>query len=379
MSPAPATDVVELLRALVRVPSVNPTGDPGVSPSDTGEARCAEFVAGRLEDLGARVELRDILPGRPNVIGRFPTDRPGKPKLLLCPHLDTVSVRGMTVDPFAAERRDGRVYGRGATDTKGTIAAMLCALDGMRDDLPRLGYEVWFAGLMGEEAGNEGAAALAADLRGETAFALVGEPTGCDIVRTTKGVTWLRLTTRGQSAHHATPERGENAIYKMADVIRCVRDELVPELSRLSDPILGSPTVGVGTITGGSKVNIVPDACTVDVDMRIVPAQQMDGFVAEITARLRRACADLEVTHLRSNRPLATDPTHPCIRALEAAGGRCVGAPWFCDGSLLQAGGIPSVAAGPGDIAQAHTADEWVAEDDLRAGVAFYGRFLRAV
>ena len=379
MEPSFSADVGELLRALVRVPSVNPTGDPGVGASDTGEARCAEFVASRLEDLGARVELKDILPGRPNVIGRFPTDRPGKPKLLLCPHLDTVSVRGMTIDPFAAERRDGRIYGRGATDTKGTIAAMLCALGGMRDDLPRLGHEVWFAGLMGEEAGNEGAAALAADLAGETAFALVGEPTGCNIVRTTKGVTWLRLRTRGKSAHNATPERGENAIYKMADVLRCIRDELIPELTLLADPVLGPPTAGVGTITGGSKINIVPDACAVELDLRTVPAQNREGFVEEIAVRLRRACPDLEVEHLRSNRPLATDPAHPCIKALEAAGGRCVGAPWFCDGSLLQAGGIPAVAAGPGDIAQAHTADEWVAEDDLVAGVAFYGRFLRSV
>lgn len=374
---SPLPGVVELLQTLVRVPSVNPTGDTGVTASDTGEARCAECVAERLETLGARTELIEILPARPNVIGRFPTDRPGKPKLILCPHLDTVSVRGMTIDPFAAERRDGRIYGRGATDTKGTMAAMLCALGELRDDLPRLGYEVWFAGLMGEEAGNEGAAALAADLKGETAFALVGEPTRCDIVRTTKGVTWLRLTTRGRSAHNATPERGENAIYKMADVLRCIRDEFIPELAALADPALGAPTAGVGTIQGGSKVNIVPDGCTVELDLRTVPAQNREGFVDEIAARLRRACADLEVEHLRSHRPLATDPAHACIRALEAAGGRCVGAPWFCDGSLLQAGGIPAVAAGPGDIAQAHTADEWVAEDDLREGVEFYKRFLQ--
>ena len=379
MRVSPLPDVVELLQALVRIPSVNPTGDPGVTAGDTGEARCAEFVGTRLEDLGARTELKEILPGRPNVIGRFPSERPGKPKLLLCPHLDTVSVRGMTIDPFAAERRDGRIYGRGATDTKGTMAAMLCALGELRDDLPRLSHEVWFAGLMGEEAGNEGAAALAADLQGERAFALVGEPTGCNIVRTTKGVTWLRLTARGRSAHSATPERGANAIYKMADVLRCIRDEFIPELAALSDPVLGTPTTSVGTIHGGSKINIVPDTCVVELDLRTVPAQHKESFVEEVAARLRRACADLEVEHLRSHRPLATDPAHPCVKALEAAGGRCVGAPWFCDGSVLQGGGIPAVAAGPGDIAQAHTADEWVDEDELREGVEFYKRFLRHV
>ena len=379
MNASPASDVVALLQALVRVPSVNPTGDPGVGVSDTGEARCAAVVAETLESLGARTELTEILPGRPNVIGRFPTDRPGKPKLLFCPHLDTVSVRGMTIDPFAAERRDGRIYGRGATDTKGTMAAMLCALHALRDELPRLSHEVWFAGLMDEEAGNKGAMALAADLRGENAFALVGEPTGCHIVRTTKGVTWLRLTTRGRSAHNATPERGENAVYKMADVLRFIRDEFIPELAALADPILGPPTAGVGKIHGGSKINIVPDACAVELDLRTVPAQNRETFVEEIAVRLRRSCADLEVEHLRSNRPLATSPDHPCVKALETAGGRCVGAPWFCDGSVLAAAGIPSVAAGPGSIAQAHTADEWLQEDDLHAGVAFYGDFFRRV
>ncbi len=380
MNPSPLPGVVELLQALVRLPSVNPTGDPGVGASDTGEARCAALVAEHLGNLGAHAELKEILPGRPNVIGRFPTDRPGKPLLLFCPHVDTVSVRGMTIDPFAAERRDGRVYGRGATDTKGTMAAMLCALAELRDELPRLPREVWFAGLMGEEAGNEGAAALAADLQGTPdAFALVGEPTRCDIVHTTKGVTWLRLLTRGRSAHNATPERGENAIFKMADVIRCIRDEIIPELAALADPVLDAPTMGVGTIHGGSKINIVPDACVVELDLRTVPAQHHAGFVDEIAARLRRACGDLQVEHLRSHAPLATAPDHACVRALEQAGGRCVGAPWFCDGSLLAAGGIPAVAAGPGDIAQAHTADEWVDENDLRGGVEFYKRFLRAL
>ncbi len=377
MSPTPpARDVVELLQALVRVGSVNPTGDPGTT--EVGEGRCAARVAEILAHGGAEAELREILPGRPNALGRFPSDWPGKPKLLLCPHLDTVSVRGMTVDPFAAERRDGRIYGRGACDTKGTAAAMLWALWELRADLPRLQHEIWFAGLMGEEAGNEGAAALAAD-HPDADFALVGEPTGCDLVYRTKGVTWLRLTAKGRAAHNATPERGENAVYKMADLLRTIRDEIAPEFRALADPVLGAPTMSVGTIQGGSKINIVPEVCTVDVDLRTVPAQGHAGFVEEVSARLRRACPDLEVEHLRSNRPLDCPPEHPCVRALQAAGGRLVGAPWFCDGSLLQAGGIPAVAAGPGDIAQAHTADEWLAEEALREGVEFYKRFLQSV
>ncbi len=374
---APAENVVELLRALVAIPSVNPSGDPGTS--ETGEARCAAEVAERLRSCGAtEIELPEILPGRPNVIGRFPSDRPGKPRLLLCPHTDTVSVAGMTVDPFAGAVRDGRIYGRGACDTKGTIAALLWALWELREELPRLGREVWFAGLMGEEAGNEGAAAIAATARPGD-FALIGEPTGCDIVNTHKGVTWLQLTTSGRSAHSSAPERGDNAIYKMADVIRCVRDELAAEFAALHDAALGAPTVNIGVVRGGTKVNIVPDECMAELDLRTIPAQAGAALVESVAERLKRACPDLRVEHIRSHQPLFTSPDHPCVRALEATGGRCVGAPWFCDGSVLAEGGIPAVAAGPGSIAQAHTADEWLAEEDLRAGVEFYKRFLRAV
>ncbi len=191
----PADDVVELLQALVRVPQRQPDGRPRRGRVDTGEARCAECVAEAPGGPAARgPSCRKSCPAGRTCVGRFPTDRPGKPKLLLCPHLDTVSVRGMTIDPFAAERRDGRIYGRGACDTKGTMAAMLWALGELRDDLPRLAHEVWFAGLMGEEAGNEGAAALAADVRRTAISRWSASRRGCHIVHTTKGVTWLRLT-----------------------------------------------------------------------------------------------------------------------------------------------------------------------------------------
>ena len=179
--------VVELLQDLVRIPSVNPHGDPGTT--ETGEARCAEYAARFLEECGAHAELREIHEGRPNVIGGFPSDAPGKDIIVFAPHTDTVSVAGMTIGPFSGTESEGRIWGRGASDTKGPMAAMLRALFEMRDEIPKLPYEIRFAGLMSEEAGQDGSKAYSAELRkeldataGRRAFALVGEPTCLDIV-----------------------------------------------------------------------------------------------------------------------------------------------------------------------------------------------------
>jgi acetylornithine deacetylase/succinyl-diaminopimelate desuccinylase-like protein len=168
------------------------------------------------------------------------------------------------------------------------------------------------------------------------------------------------------------PELGENAIYKMADVLRCIRDEIAPSLSAQSHPILGSPTISAGTIRGGTKSNIVPDHCEVSVDMRVIPGQAIEP----VLERLREACPDLEITTWQAS-PMCTSPEHPVIRLLENCGAKCVGAPWFCDAAIFAETGVPSVAVGPGSIEQAHTKDEFISVADLEAGVDFFKRFFK--
>ena len=367
----PPANVVELLQELVRIPSVNPDGNPGVA--NPGEAACAHYVAEFLRRAGARVELEEVLPGRPNVAGFFPGNAPGKKRIVFAPHLDTVSVVGMTIDPFSGEERDGKIWGRGASDTKGPMTAMLWALWKWRERIPALGYEICFAGLMGEEAGQHGAKAFAAKHRAD--FAVIGEPTELGIVHTHKGSTWLHLATRGKAVHASAPERGLNAIYQMMDALAVLRAHVIPELAAMRDPVLGSPTASVGTIRGGSKINIVPDLCEASVDFRTIPAQDVAAFIEATVARLRAVVPGLEAKW-HTSAPLWTDPAHPLVAALERAGGRPCGAPWFCDAAVFAAAGIPAVAAGPGSIAQAHTNDEWIAVDDLHQGVAFYEAFL---
>ena len=363
-----ATDIAS---ALIRIPSVNPDGgDPGTD--QTGEAACAIWVADFLRGCGAEVSLREVLPGRPNVVVRFPSRRAAGRRILLAPHLDTVSVSGMTIDPFSGEVRDGCLLGRGASDTKGTAAAMLWALREAQEILANSPYEIWFAGLVGEEAGQFGAKALAAEEQFD--FVMAGEPTSLDVVYTHKGSCWLQLRTHGRAVHASQPEAGENAIYQMLQAIECLRQEGIPRLAANSDPILGTSTLSVGTIRGGSKVNIVPDFCEAAVDIRTIPGMDPE-FITDL---LRQRVSNIEID-LKRSQPLRTDPSHPLISQLESLGSKLVGAPWFCDAAIFASHGFPSVAIGPGSIAQAHTADEFIRVADLEAGADFFLRFLKSL
>ncbi len=362
--------VVDLLSELIRIPSVNPDGDPGTE--FVGEKNCAQFLAGFLRNLGAETSLREVLPDRPNVVGRFPVDRPGKPRLLLAPHTDTVSVVGMTIDPFGGEVREDKVWGRGASDTKGPMAAMLIALRECRDILPALTHEIWFAGLMGEEAGQHGAKSLAAQEKFD--FVMVGEPTDLKTVHTHKGSVWLTLRARGRAVHASTPDQGVSAINLMLDALAFLRREIAEEFPRHHDVVLGDPTHNIGTLRGGSKTNIVPDLCEATVDFRTIPGQDLQPLIDSLTTRF----PELEIV-VKKSEPLLTEARHPLIAMLNACGAPPVGAPWFCDGAIFAAAGMPAVALGPGSIAQAHTADEFISMADLEAGAGFFGKFLRSL
>jgi len=365
-----ALSPVSLLGELIRIPSVNPEGDPGVS--EPGEARLAGRLADILKDLGADVSLREVLPGRPNIVACFPSDRPGKPRLLFAPHTDTVSVVGMTIDPFSGEVSDGKVRGRGASDTKGPMASMLAALSRCREILPTLGHEIWFAGLMGEESGQHGAKALASQEQFD--FVIAGEPTDLKTVHAHKGSLWVTLSAQGKAVHASAPERGENAIYKLTSAIEAIRTTVMPEITRAEHSLLGRSTLSVGTIHGGSKTNIVPDHAEATLDIRVIPGEDPERLIS----LLRKAAPQVGLEY-HGSAPLHTDPNHPLIATLSGLGGFPVGAPWFCDAAVFAEKGMPAVALGPGSIAQAHTADEWISVADLEAGGDFFERFLRSL
>jgi acetylornithine deacetylase/succinyl-diaminopimelate desuccinylase-like protein len=358
--------VVDLCQALVRIPSENPSG----STASHGEEAIARFVGEFLESLGAQVEYEEIGPGRPSVYGMWPAPPGASQRIMFAPHLDTVTVEGMTIDPFLAKQLDGRLYGRGSSDTKGSMAAMLWALKSV--DLSKLNVAVGFAGLADEEFEQLGAKACA--VRKMADFVIVGEPTKLDLVYTHKGTAWIEIETHGKSVHASIPETGVNAIDRMMETLRILSERFLQICPVQTDPVLGKPTLSTGRIRGGSKINVVPDRCYAEVDIRILPGQEsMATAVAEF---FRQHQIPAIVNPIKISAPLYTLPDNPFIEKFVALGSKLTGANWFCDAAFFALEGTPAVAIGPGSIAQAHTADEYIEIADLEHGAKFFTNYL---
>ncbi|MCE0498262.1 MAG: M20 family metallopeptidase [Methylacidiphilales bacterium] len=367
-------NVVELLQDLVAIPSVNPQGTPGTDR--VGEQALAEYVADFLRALGAEATLEPVEPGRPNVVARFTPEQP-KARLAFAPHLDTVSVAGMTIPPFDPAIRDGKLFGRGSTDTKGPMAAALWAVSEWAQSPARARSRIeWiFLALMGEEAGNDGAHALTK--KGFSSdLTLVLEPTGLGVVTAHKGALWIEIATTGVACHGSTPDRGRNAIYAMRRVLEIIEEQIIPGLAREPHLKLGPVTINAGTIAGGSKVNIVPDKCLIEIDCRVVPGVDADKFRRRLETTLQAAVPETVVRLQRYSPPLDTDETLPWVQRLGKAARGFTTAPWFSDASILGGANCTAVCIGPGSIAQAHTKDEHILLSDLEEGAGFFRRWM---
>ncbi len=389
-------DPTETLRQLVATASVNPMGR-AVSGPPFGEARLTDALESFLSSLGLQTARQLVEPGRENLLGlldgEVPVER-GGPLLLLDAHQDTVPVDGMTIDPFKPELRDGRVYGRGACDTKGGMAAMLAAVARLAQDRPAGMPSILLALTVNEEYGFTGAVKLT-ELFGASAggivprrpdAALVAEPTGLDVVVAHKGMVRWQCHTRGLAAHSAHPEAGENAIYRMARVLTVLEEYARDVVARAgSHPLCGPATLSVGTIGGGVSVNTVPDRCTIEIDRRLPPGE--DGGHA------RQAAIEYVESRLGADFPVDHDPSYlsgpalsdgangPLADRLTAVvhdvAGSCrrVGVPYGTHAAVYAAAGVPSVVFGPGFIEQAHTRDEWVPVDQVCAAAEVVYRF----
>ncbi|MFB9278479.1 M20 family metallopeptidase [Cohnella cellulosilytica] len=372
-------EVDAVLRDLVAIPSVNPAFAGG-----TGEAGVAAYAADYLRRNGALVEEQPVLPGRSNVLGRLPASEDG-PMLLLEAHMDTVQTTGMTVDPFAGRIEDGRLYGRGACDTKASLAAMLVAVGTLGRSGGSLPTGVHLAAVVDEEVEYRGVSVLAGAIsagRLRVDAAVVGEPTELHRVVAHKGCVRFHIEVRGMSGHSSEPAKGINAIQSMAEVLSFLRNEIEPGYEALRHAWVGPPTHCVSEIVGGDAPNTIPGFCRVTVDRRTVPGEDPLAVRAALEERLHGLARRTPGLSLTVGKPfivdyaMEVDPRSPIVRRLEAAtekfaaGKRNLGAAYGTDASKLARVGVPTVVFGPGSIAQAHTSDEWVSLAETRTAAA---------
>ena len=366
MTPAPG-DAVELTRLLVQVDSRN----PGLVPGAPGEGEIARTLAGVLTAWGFAVMLQEVVPGRPNVVARI--GRTGNRSLMFNGHLDVVGVDGMTHAPFDGATTDGRLYGRGATDMKGGVAAMCCAA--WRAAQSGLAGELVIAAVVDEEWQSAGTKGLIE--RGVRADAcIVTEPTRLAIAPAHKGFTWTEVTFTGRAAHGSRYDVGVDAIRHagllLAELDRVERDELVLH----THPLLGHASLHAAFVSGGSGWSTYPDRCEVAIERRTVPGESPDDAVREMQQAVKRVgtvatAVRADVRHVFSQWPSDVATDAPVVRSLRGAMegvGESVaveGLSAWTDAALLNAAGIPAICYGPGDISLAHSATEWVEEQEI--------------
>lgn len=345
---------------------------------------CAELLAG----MGIESSLWDALPGRPNLTARIEGRDPSR-TMLFETHLDTVATEGMTIDPFGAVIRDGRLWGRGSTDAKAQVTAMIHALAAVKASGETPPVTIELALVVDEESGFGGVNALVKRLQSEGRIdgivgAVVGEPTELEIVIAHKGSVRWWVEFKGRAAHSAKPQLGINAIRHAAAVVEGIEGAYADRLRGRVHPLVGHGTINVSKIEGGVQVNLVPERARILLDRRLIPGErredvfrEMDEVIAEARVRLPHLLAT-QCEPLMVDPCLETPVGHPLVRSALGvssrlgASGRPVGVPYCTDGSKLSEAGIATIVAGAGSIDQAHTADEWMDLAELGRGARFY-------
>jgi acetylornithine deacetylase len=334
-----------------------------------------------FRDLDVSVDRQMVFDGRENVVARYRA--PGSRRTILFDaHQDTVPIDGMTIEPFVPRVEGNRLYGRGACDIKGGMAAMLTAFARLVRERPRGSASVIIACTVDEEFTHKGSSYLA-EHPTEAEVAIVTEPTMLDVVNCHKGAIRWKIRTRGVACHSSRPELGDNAIYRMAPLLSALADYAASLARSNPDPVLGPPTFSIGRIEGGQSVNVVPDWCEIEVDRRLIPGEDALQCKEEVRQVLQARAGSLDSIEISApwiNFPALS--SHGSERWVEAvcsalAGtlGRrpkVAGVPYGTDAGALGATGLPCLVFGPGDIAQAHTKDEWADLDQVRTAAEAY-------
>ncbi|HVY43292.1 MAG TPA: M20 family metallopeptidase [Hyphomicrobiaceae bacterium] len=366
-----AVNVVELTRELIRFNTINPPGN---------EQPAAEYLGGLLTRAGFACSYVPLAEGRPNLVARIGGSG-AKPPLAFTGHTDTVplGLQPWSVDPLAAPEKDGRIWGRGASDMKSGVAAFVAAALEMAPRLSGTAGVVLYI-TAGEETGSEGAFVLARrGMKGEAGALVVAEPTSNRPLAGHKGALWLKATTRGVTAHGSMPDKGVNAVYKAARAVSKLEGF---EFNIARHPVMGGPTLNVGWVHGGLNVNSVPDKAEIGIDIRSIPGQRHARIKEEIAAALGD---DVTLEALVDVESVWTEPSDAWLRqvysvceAVQQVAPGVASAPYFTDASALTPalGGVPTVILGPGPAEMAHQTDEWCEIGKIEEAVEIYRRLI---
>jgi acetylornithine deacetylase ArgE len=379
MNSADLPPVLQTLSDLIRINSVNPNYEGGVP-----EEAVARYIEAFFAARGIETWRQPVFPQRENVIARIPGQRSDQ-RIVFEAHMDTVSVAGMTIDPFQPIVREGRMYGRGACDTKGGLAAMMHALASLAEDKLTPPCDVWLAATIDEEYSYRGVVALCKDLQADAA--IVAEPTDLQAVVASKGVVRWKIQTVGKAAHSSKPHLGNNAIEQMARVIQAIAKD-TERLAQRSHPLLGPATCNIGVIRGGVQINFVPAACEIEIDRRLLPGETCDAVLAHYQQLVDDVSSQHAGMHVVMQSPMLTDV--PLETDVESAAVKkmlgiladmqlpCepMGVPFGSDASKFGTLGIPSMILGPGSIDQAHVPDEYIPCAQVPLAVEIYRRFM---
>ena len=372
-------EAVELLSKMVQMKTVNQPGD---------ELPLAAMIADYMRSFGMEAEVVDLGNNRGNVIGRI-RGTGERPALLFNGHLDTVPPGDVQWQhsPYSGVVKDGFIYGRGSADMKGGLAAMLAAAKAIKQAGLELKGDFIYTATADEEIDSIGAWHLlnSGGLTGVGAM-IIGEPSSCGINIAEKGTCWLSFTTYGKTAHGAFPDRGVNAVTHM--------NALINELLRYKfqytvNPTLGHPTMNIATIQGGVKTNVVPDKCTLTVDIRTVPGMSHSSIVADfeaIMAKLKDQIPGFNATvSVLNDRPaVETAPDHPFVTMSQAVileefnkTVEAKGVNFYTDASVfLPSTNLPAIFYGPGDADMAHQPNEHISISSFAESIQFYAAMI---
>jgi succinyl-diaminopimelate desuccinylase len=368
-------ELIELVQKLVRIKSLS--GDK------KNLSQIGELLACEMRETDLEVDLLEAEEGLTNVVGRHKGSKDA-PRILFNGHTDVVPVQNLDVwevDPFSAEMKNGRIYGRGACDMKGGLAAMIIAYKVLLSVFPEFSGNLILTATVDEEIGGFKGMKYIVDQGISADMGIVCEPSNFMITNVCKGLLWLRLITKGKSAHGSMPEKGVNAIYKMSKVLTLL------ERYRFKVPthaMLGDPTISVGSIKGGTKPNVIPDRCESEIDVRYLPSQSHKDVMAELKKQIEglkredhQIEAELELIRYRTSVEIKKE--EPVVTLIADALRKVIqkepqykGMPSPGDSEYLVRAGVPSVMFGPGTEELCHVDNEWISVDDLVTGVKIY-------